>query len=58
MGSEIELYEEVQKLHVIATAPELYPELVELNTIKSFVDLLTHDNSGKYLAVKILIIFF
>ncbi|EDV29036.1 Beta-catenin-like protein 1 [Trichoplax sp. H2] len=51
MESEIELYEEIQKLNVIATAPELYPQLVELNTIKSFVDLLTHDNSDISIAI-------
>lgn len=43
--SEIELHEEVQKLKVLAGAPELYPDLVALNTIPSILNLLGHDNS-------------
>ncbi|KAL6959708.1 hypothetical protein U1Q18_039861 [Sarracenia purpurea var. burkii] len=43
--SEIELHEEVQKLKILAGGPELYPELVNLNTIPSILGLLTHDNT-------------
>lgn len=43
--SEVELHEELQKLKVLAGAPELYPDLVSLNVIPSIVDLLNHDNT-------------
>lgn len=43
--SEIELHDEIEKLKILAGAPELYPELVNLNTIPSLLDLLTHDNT-------------
>ncbi|KAI6691371.1 hypothetical protein NL676_028199 [Syzygium grande] len=43
--SEIELHEELQKLKVLAGGPELYPELVSLNTIPSVLGLLGHDNT-------------
>ncbi|KAF3444259.1 hypothetical protein FNV43_RR13949 [Rhamnella rubrinervis] len=43
--SEIELHEELQKLKVLAGGPELYPELVALNTIPSILNLLGHDNT-------------
>lgn len=43
--SEIELHEELQKLKVLAGGPELYPDLVALNTIPSILNLLGHDNT-------------
>ncbi|KHN08756.1 Beta-catenin-like protein 1 isoform B [Glycine soja] len=43
--SEVELHEELQKLKVLAGAPELYPDLVNLNVVPSIVDLLNHDNT-------------
>lgn len=43
--SELELHEELQKLKALASAPELYPELVGLNTVPSILNLLSHDNT-------------
>ncbi|KAF7831176.1 beta-catenin-like protein 1 [Senna tora] len=43
--SEVELHEELQKLKILAGAPELYPDLVNLNVVPSIVDLLNHDNT-------------
>ncbi|XP_058098095.1 uncharacterized protein LOC131243049 isoform X2 [Magnolia sinica] len=43
--SEIELHEELQKLRVLAGGPDLYPDLVALNTVPSILGLLSHDNS-------------
>lgn len=43
--SELELHEELVRLKALAGAPELYPELVHLNTIPSIVGLLTHENT-------------
>ena len=51
MESEIELNEEVQKLHVIATVPEHYPILTELNVVETLVGLLSHDNSDIAIAI-------
>ncbi len=43
--SEVDLDEEIKKLHVLATAPELYPELVKHDSIVSLLQLLGHENS-------------
>ena len=40
MESEVELFEEVNKLQVLATAPELYGELVRLNGVGKFLSLI------------------
>ncbi|OMP07911.1 Armadillo-like helical [Corchorus olitorius] len=42
--SEVELHEELEKLKILAGAPELYPELVNLNAIPSILNLLSHEN--------------
>ncbi|XP_068645379.1 uncharacterized protein [Aristolochia californica] len=34
----------LQKLKILAGAPDLYPELVNLDTVKKLVRLLNHDN--------------
>lgn len=43
--SEVELHEELHKLKLLAAGPELYPDLVTLNTIPSIIGLLNHDNT-------------
>ncbi|CAA2999619.1 beta-catenin 1 [Olea europaea subsp. europaea] len=43
--SEMELHDELQKLKILAGAPELYPDLVSLGTVNSITGLLNHDNS-------------
>ncbi|GLT28745.1 hypothetical protein SLA2020_036530 [Shorea laevis] len=43
--SEIDLHDELQKLKILAGAPELYPDLVNLNTIPSILNLLSHENT-------------
>ncbi|KAF5737722.1 beta-catenin-like protein 1 [Tripterygium wilfordii] len=43
--SEVELHDELQKLKVLAGGPELYPDLVNYNTIPSILGLLSHDNT-------------
>ncbi|KAL2942873.1 Beta-catenin-like protein 1 [Bienertia sinuspersici] len=43
--SEVELHEELQKLKLLAAAPELYPELVNFNTVPSILGLLNHENT-------------
>ena len=44
MESEVELNDEMQKLHVIATVPEHYTLLMEMNTVHMLVELLNHDH--------------
>ena len=51
MESEVQLNEEIQKLHVIATVPEHYTILIEMNTVQTLVGLLSHDNSDIAIAV-------
>ena len=51
MESELELNDEIQTLHVIATVPEYYPILVETNTVQTLMGLLSHDNSDVAIAV-------
>ncbi|KAK3606705.1 hypothetical protein CHS0354_013548 [Potamilus streckersoni] len=51
MESELELNDVVQEMHVIATVPELYHILVELNTIQSLLQLLIHENTDISIAV-------
>jgi len=51
MESELELNDEIQKLHVIATVPEYYPILMETNSLQTILGLLSHDNSDIAIAV-------
>jgi len=46
LESEVELNDTVQEMHIIATTPELYHIVVELNTVQSLLQLLSHDNTG------------
>ena len=46
MESELELHTGLEELHAIATVPELYPLVVNLNAVTSLLGLLTHENSG------------
>lgn len=43
--SEVELHDEINRLRILAGAPELYPDLVSLNSVPSLVGLLGHDNT-------------
>ena len=45
MDSELELHEAIQELRAIATVPDLYPVLVQLNAIQSLLELLSHENT-------------
>ncbi|XP_076469912.1 beta-catenin-like protein 1 [Babylonia areolata] len=51
MESELELNDILQQMHVIATVPELYHVLVELNTVRSLLQLLSHENTDIAIAV-------
>ena len=46
LDSEVELNDTIQEMHIIATVPELYHIVVELNTVQSLLQLLSHDNTG------------
>ncbi|GKV00263.1 hypothetical protein SLEP1_g12982 [Rubroshorea leprosula] len=43
--SEVDLHDDLQKLKILAGAPELYPDLVNLNAILSILNLLSHENT-------------
>ena len=47
MESELELNDTIQEMHVVATVPELYHVLVELNAVQSLLQLLHHENTGQ-----------
>ena len=47
----MELNEVVQELHVLATVPDYYSILLDLNTIQSLLHLLSHDNTDISIAV-------
>ncbi|CAH1269231.1 beta-catenin-like protein 1 [Branchiostoma lanceolatum] len=51
MDSELELHDTIQELHVIATAPELYHHLVELNAVQSLCQMLNHENTDISIAL-------
>ncbi|RVE70156.1 hypothetical protein OJAV_G00061660, partial [Oryzias javanicus] len=44
MESELDLNDIIQEMHVIATMPDLYHLLVELNAVHSLLGLLSHEN--------------
>uniref|UniRef100_A0A0A9XX76 Beta-catenin-like protein 1 n=1 Tax=Lygus hesperus TaxID=30085 RepID=A0A0A9XX76_LYGHE len=45
MESELELHEAIQELHAVATVPDLYPVMVQLNAVSSLLELLSHENT-------------
>ncbi|XP_041376012.1 beta-catenin-like protein 1 [Gigantopelta aegis] len=51
MESEVEVNDVISSMHVIATVPELYHVLVDLNTVHSLLQLLTHENTDISIAV-------
>lgn len=51
MESEIELHAVINDLKVVATVPDFYPLLVELNAIPSLLELLAHQNTDISVAV-------
>lgn len=51
MESELDLNDIIQEMHVIATMPDLYHLLVELNAIHSLLGLLSHENTDVAIAV-------
>jgi len=45
MDAEIELYQELKRLHSLAAAPELFPVFVKTRCVTSLLGLLAHENS-------------
>jgi len=45
MESEIELHATLVELQAVAASPELYPTLLQNNSIESVLNLITHDNT-------------
>ncbi|KAN0022286.1 hypothetical protein ACTFIU_004462 [Dictyostelium citrinum] len=51
MESEIDLHEEIKKLQIIATSPDLYKLFVSLGSIVSLGSLIIHDNTDISISV-------
>lgn len=51
MESEIELNDMIQEMHVIATVPDMYHHLKELNAVKSLLQLIGHENTDISIAI-------
>mmetsp|Transcript_38537 Transcript_38537/g.90995 ORF Transcript_38537/g.90995 Transcript_38537/m.90995 type:complete len:517 (+) Transcript_38537:141-1691(+) len=51
LDSEVELFEEINKMQALATSPELYTEFVKLNGVAKMTELLDHENKDIALAV-------
>lgn len=47
----MELDHILQEMHLVATVPDLYPLLVELQVIPSLLELLSHENTDIAVAV-------
>lgn len=45
LESEVDLDDAIKSLSILSTAPELYPQMVELGTITLLLGLLTHENT-------------
>jgi hypothetical protein len=50
MDSEIELHAAISDLTTVAASPELYPILVESNSVKTILGMITHENTDISLA--------
>uniref|UniRef100_A0A8C1EX75 Catenin beta like 1 n=1 Tax=Cyprinus carpio carpio TaxID=630221 RepID=A0A8C1EX75_CYPCA len=53
MEAELDLNDIIQEMHVIATIPELYHLLVELNAVHSLLGLLSHDNTESHISIAV-----
>lgn len=51
MDSELDLNDEIQKLHVVATVPHLYEHIVDVNAVGTILGLLSHENSDISIAI-------
>jgi len=51
MSSEVELHDAVQEMRVVATAPDLYPILVDMECVATLLGLLSHENADISVAV-------
>lgn len=47
----MELHETIQEMHAVATVPDLYPIMVELQAVPSLLELLAHENTDIAVAV-------
>jgi beta-catenin-like protein 1 len=45
MASELDLHEHLLSLYSVAASPELYPTLVELNSVTSILGMIAHENT-------------
>ena len=50
MASELELHEQLVSLYALSAYPELYPVLVEFNSVTSILGMIAHENTDISLA--------
>lgn len=55
MDSELELFDVIKEMHVIATQPSLYNIFINLNVIPTFLGLLSHENTDIACAIVALV---
>jgi len=51
MESELDLHDEIQRMHVLATVPEYYSIIVKLHITNTLLGLISHDNTDISTAV-------
>ncbi|XP_065064938.1 beta-catenin-like protein 1 [Rhopilema esculentum] len=51
MESELDLHDELQRMHILATVPQYYPIIVKLNAVNTLLGLITHENTDISIAV-------
>lgn len=51
MESEMELHDIIQQLSCVATVPDLYPLIIQLNAVPSLLELLSHQNTDISVAI-------
>ena len=47
MDSEFDLKEAIHKLNLLATQPDLYPVVLQMNFVQRIIQLLSHENTSK-----------
>ena len=47
----MELHDVLQEMHSLATVPDMFPIMVELNTVSTLLGLLNHSNTDIAVAV-------
>ena len=55
MESELDLHDEIQKMHILATVPEHYNIAIQFHAANTLLGLLSHENSGKFIGHNVIL---